>query len=65
MHNLTGRIAKLEARTPPIATSERRVALTELNPAVAAIFLARGCDVGQMTLLELDALEAELRRFTE
>lgn len=65
MHNLGRRIAKLEARTPPFAASGKQVRLSELDPAVAAVFLARNCDVGQMTLSELGALEAELRRFTE
>lgn len=65
MHRLDRRIAKIEARTPPFAASGKQVLLSELDPAVAAVFLARGYDVGQMTLMELDALEAELRRFTE
>jgi hypothetical protein len=39
--------------------------LSDLDPEVAAMFIARDYDVNRMTLAELDMLAADLRRFTE
>lgn len=65
MSALARRIANLEEKRPARSVAGPTVALSELDPVVAAVFVARGGDVGQMTLSELNALEAELRRFTE
>lgn len=62
---LARRIANLEDKRPARVVAGPTIALSELDPAVAAVFIARNCDVETMTLSELGAFEAELRRFTE
>lgn len=64
MFSLSRRISKLEAMRPAMASSGFTVTLSDLDPKVAAIFLARNCDVSQMTLAELEVLAYELQRFT-
>ncbi len=65
MHGLGRRIAKLELDVPAKAFPGTAVAISDLDPEVAQIFLAHNRDVTTMTVDELDALEAELLRFTE
>lgn len=65
MSNLARRITFIENRRPARLVAGPTVALSEFDPRVAAMFLARGGDIGQMALPELYALEAELRRFAE
>jgi hypothetical protein len=55
----------LELDVPAKAFPGTAVAISDLDPEVAQIFLAHNRDVTTMTVDELDALEAELLRFTE
>lgn len=59
--SLSRRLTKLEARRPMTGPAQL-VDASALDPEVIALWLA--VDIEQMTLAQLDLLEAELRRLT-
>lgn len=64
MHSLSRRLEKLEARRPPPDQAGPKVAYSQLSPAVAKILILHAGKVSQMTLVELELVETEMRRFT-
>lgn len=58
------RLARLEARRPKRATGPM-IEFSRLSPEAQALWAAYEGDVGRMTLIQLDLLATELRRFTE
>jgi DNA-binding helix-hairpin-helix protein with protein kinase domain len=64
MFVLSRRIAKLETQRPTRPRPIRMLPLSDLDPAVAAMFIARDYNVNLMNLAELNLLAAELRRLT-
>jgi len=65
MRNIHRRLARLESRRPAAVQSGRMIAYAELDPALAAMFLALGGDVGRMTLDQVLRWEAEIMRFAD
>jgi hypothetical protein len=65
MSFLSRRITNLEARAPTPPLPGKMIPLSDLDPEVAEMYLAHDGDVTTMTMDELDALEAELLRFSE
>jgi hypothetical protein len=64
MISLTRRMVRLEAQRPVKPRPSRVLQLSDLDPEVAAMFIARDYDVNRMNLAELDVLAAELGRLT-
>lgn len=64
MNSLARRISDLEGRLPVEEPPGRRISLDELNPAVAAMWLAVDLDLNRLTLAQLEILRVELKRFT-
>ena len=59
------RIARLEARRPPAQPTGRMISFEEMDPAMVAMYLALDCDVGRMSLDQLNLWEAEIMRFAD
>lgn len=64
MHSLSRRLEKLEARRPTSDQAGPKVPYSALSPAVAELLILHAGEVSQMTLVELDLVETEMRRFT-
>ena len=60
--SLTRRLERLEARHRPKSAAGPCVPVSALSPTVAALWQTVGMD--QMTLAQLNLLEADLRRLT-
>ena len=56
------RIARLEARRPPEQPTGRMISFEEMDPAMVAMYVAVDCDVGRMSLDQLNLWEAEIMR---
>lgn len=65
MHNLHRRLARLESRRPVALPTGRMIALEELDPTIAAMFLSVDSDVNRMSLDQLLQWEAEINRFAD
>ena len=65
MNNIHRRLARLESRRPVAPPTGRMISSEELDPAMAAMFLALGGDVGRMTLDQVLRWEAEIMRFAD
>jgi hypothetical protein len=59
------RITKLEARHPLAQPTGRMISFEEMDPAMVAMYLALDCDVGCMSLDQLNLWEAEITRFAD
>ena len=59
------RIARLEARRPPAQPTGRMISFEEMDPTMVAMYLALDCDVGRMSLDQLNLWEAEIMRFAD
>ena len=62
---LARRIAKLEARRPPEQPTGRMISFEEMDPAMVAMYVAVDCDVGRMSMDQLNLWEAEIMRFAD
>jgi len=63
--SLHRRLTKLEARRPLAQRTGRMISFEEMDPAMVAMYLALDCDVGRMSLDQLNLWEAEIMRFAD
>jgi hypothetical protein len=63
--SLHRRLTKLEARQRPAQPKGRMISFEEMDPAMVAMYVALDCDVGRMSLDQLNLWEAEIMRFAD